>query len=143
MSIVLDSIDSKRIVFSLKFTNLEAISRKNHFDRLQIKIKDPELFISKNGLVRMQSAFSNGNSITKDIPPQISKEDAEKVDKMAKTSEYSVMAVSSGNFFLSFLVSASLQHMWGMLRAMQYMTLSMLVRVPLPPHDVVFFEQLA
>ena len=47
--------------------------------------------------------------------------------------------LSSGNVVTTILFSASLQNLWGLIRAMQFIVLMFLIKVPLPAHAFKFF----
>lgn len=49
-------------------------------------------------------------------------------------------SVSSGNFVLSLILGGSMQQLWGMIRALQMIVLSALIRTPLPSHCFIFFQ---
>ena len=51
----------------------------------------------------------------------------------------SISAAMSGNFIVGILLSASLQSLWGMLRAMQIITFVSMVDVMMPVHFNLFF----
>jgi hypothetical protein len=51
-----------------------------------------------------------------------------------------VNSLAGGNFLVGVLVGGSMQQLWGMIRAMQYIILCFLIRVPTPGHTHGFFE---
>jgi len=66
--------------------------------------------------------------ITLTLPPQIT--DAEVADSLkdsADTGGQILNILSSGNVILSLVLGGSMEHLWGMIRAMQLIILSALV----------------
>ena len=49
-------------------------------------------------------------------------------------------AVSSSNFFVKLLLKGSMQQLWGMIRAMQMIVLSAIIKVSYPAHTAMFFQ---
>ena len=65
---------------------------------------------------------------------------AASIDSSTKGGSLMVQFMSSGNFITSLLLGGSMQQLWGLIRAMQFLILGFLIRVPLPGHAFKFFE---
>ena len=88
-----------------------------------------------------KSAFGEGDGSVKKIsPPMISDEkQAEDIGSTTETGGTMVNAMSSGNFFVSIILGGSMAQLWGMIRALQMIILSVLVQIQLPSHTFIFF----
>jgi len=52
----------------------------------------------------------------------------------------SVNMMTTGNFFVSLLLGGSMEHLWGMIRALQMIVLSTLIDMPMPALTLKFFQ---
>ena len=102
-----------RLVIKLNFENSNNISSGFDQDTMQIEILQPELFRSShppylsldvNGIVQAE-----GNTILKPVPPQTSVETAVIIERTTKATSILFNSVSTGNFFISLLMSCSMQ----------------------------------
>ena len=88
-----------------------------------------------------KDSFENGDGqINKSVPPII--QDEEKAASISSTTEtggQSMNIMSSSNFAVSLILGASMQQLWGMIRALQMVILSALIRIPVPSHAFLFF----
>ena len=48
--------------------------------------------------------------------------------------------ISSGNFVTKLMIRGSMNELWGMIRALQYIVLLTLVNVTFPPEALLFFK---
>lgn len=67
--------------------------------------------------------------------------DPEEVKNILDTSENAsnaVDAITSSNFFLGLILGGSMESLWGMVRAIQLISLSSIVEVPTPIHMFTF-----
>lgn len=62
---------------------------------------------------------------------------------MTERSSEGVTAIASTNFIITLLMGGSLQKLWELIRAMQFIILSFLIRVPLSANAFAFFEGIA
>ena len=89
-----------------------------------------------------KKSFKDGDGqIAKSVPPIIDDPEAAKNIEDTTESGGSVMnSISSGNFVISLILGGSMQQLWGMIRALQMIILSALVRTPIPAVTFMFFQ---
>ena len=102
---------------------------------------EPSIFKSKKTLKNLHiDGFSTANGkVLKSIPPIIDAGLSESLGSTTSAGGDQVTAMSSGNFIISLIMGGSMQQLWGMIRAMQFIILTFLVRVPTPAHTFKFF----
>ena len=107
-----------------------------------MKVMEVSLFKSADLKTMSKDSFKNGDAqIDKTVPPMIADEKAaENIDGATDTAGSVTNSVSTGNFVLSLVLGGSMQQLWGMIRALQMIVLSALIRVPLPAHCFMFFQ---
>ena len=88
----------------------------------------------------MRGFASAGSKVFKKIPPIIDENLSKSLGSTTDAGGSMVTALSSGNFVISLIMGGSMQQLWGMIRAMQFIILSFLVRVPTPAHTFTFFQ---
>jgi hypothetical protein len=101
------------------------------------------LFKSASNLKPLdKSAFGEGDgSISKVSPPMIRDEkEAQNIASTTETGGALVNFMSSGNVLISIVLGGSMEHLWGMIRALQMIILSVLVQIQLPAHTFIFFQ---
>ena len=74
------------------------------------------------------------------MPPLIDIETAAAIDAQTASAETAVSAMSFGNFIIQLLLNGSLSQLFGMIRAMQFIVLSFLIRIPTPATTFRFFQ---
>ena len=62
----------------------------------------------------------------------------ENIQAAASTAQAGMQMLTSGNIFLNLLMGGSLEHLWGMIRSMQMISLVSLVNVPIPAMTTAF-----
>ena len=113
------------------------------FAETSMEIKEPSIFKSATDLKAMsKDSFPGGEpKLDGAMPPII--DDPEKAEQLKEKSDgaadYIQMMLSS-NFFVGILLGGSMQYLWGMIRALQVISLSGLVRVNIPVHLHIFLS---
>ena len=62
----------------------------------------------------------------------------ENIKGAASTAQAGMQMLTSGNIFVNLLMGGSLEHLWGMIRSMQMISLVSLVNVPIPAMTTAF-----
>jgi hypothetical protein len=125
------------------FDNPAAVSALSK-DKISFQIKELSLFKSASNLKPLdKSAFGDGDgSISKVSPPMITDEkEAENIASTTDTGGSLVNVMSSGNVFVTVLLGGTMQELWGMIRAMQMIVLSILAEIQLPVHTFLFYQE--
>jgi hypothetical protein len=140
--VTVEEHSDKKMRFKIYFYKSNSISRGNKKDRLQILLLEPSVFQSAETLKKMKmNDFSQDNGkVSMSVPPIINPELAESLTTTTDAGGDMVNSMSSGNFVLSLIMGGSMQQLWGMIRAMQFIILSFLIKVPTPSHTHKFFE---
>jgi len=105
-------------------------------------VKELSLFRSASDLKPLdKSAYGEGDGTIKKVSPPMIRdaEQAEDISSTTETGGFLVNLMSSGNIFVSVILGGSMQHLWGMIRALQMIILSVLVQIQLPAHTFTFF----
>ena len=76
----------------------------------------------------------------KSIPPQINSDLVNKLQEASNKGSSLLTFLSSGNFVISLILGGSLQQLWSLIRSLQFIILTILIRVPLAGHAFKFFE---
>jgi hypothetical protein len=61
------------------------------------------------------------------------------LEQSAKSTIMSVALFTASNFFLRLIIGGSMQELWGMIRALQMILISVIVDVPIPPIAYIYF----
>jgi hypothetical protein len=61
------------------------------------------------------------------------------MEESAKSSILTVTLFTTSNFLLRLIIGGSMQELWGMIRALQMILISIIVDVPIPPIAYIFF----
>ena len=104
-------------------------------------IKEPSIFKSEKTLKSMtEDSFEGGKPKLKGEEPPIinNPKQAKKIEDTSETAGEFVQAISSSNFFIGLILGGSMQYLWGMIRALQLISLSGLVNVKIPIHLHIF-----
>ena len=109
-------------------------------DSIQLKIEFPTVFKSASTLKPLKFKSLDAASLKSDIPPQISKVTKETIDTITKSSADIMIATASTNFIVSLLLQGSMQQLFGMIRAMQVIVFTILIKIPMSGTAYVFFE---
>jgi hypothetical protein len=132
---------SRGIKIQTVFDNPASVSALSE-DQFTFEIKELSLFKSASTLKPLdKSAFGEGDGTVRKIsPPMIADEkQAESITQTTDTGGGLMNFMSSGNFLVSIILGGSMEHLWGMIRAMQMIVLSVLVHIRLPAHTFLFF----
>ena len=126
----------------MNFASPDSVSSGNQNDAVEMKVVEVSLFQSKDLKKMDKKSFKEGDGqINKSVPPIIG--DPEAAKQIEDTTEQggSVMnSISSGNFVISLILGGSMQQLWGMIRALQMIILTALVRTPIPAATFMFFQ---
>ena len=133
--------DPQEIGIKLNFNNPQQVSQGgSNKDKLILKVVELSLFKSASGMSLDEASFEGeAGVITKSCPPIISKEDAENIISATEDAGSILNFFSSSNFVISLLMGGSMQQLFGMIRALQMIVLTALIRVPTPAHSFIFF----
>ena len=104
---------------------------------LDMEIKEVSVFKTKATLTAMDAAsFESGKpEIGGGLPPIIADpEAAEELEATSESAADAIQGIMSSNFFVGVLLGGSMQELWGMIRALQMISLSALVTVNIPTH---------
>ena len=88
----------------------------------------------------MENFSQEQGRIFRKIPPIIDEGMSQNLESSTAAGGDLVTALSSGNFIISLIMGGSMQQLWGMIRAMQFIILTYLVKVPTPAHTFKFFQ---
>ena len=110
---------------------------------LGMAIKEPSIFKSAKTLKSMsEDSFEGGKpELTGEVPPII--DDTEEAEQIADTSDSAselIQSLTTGNFFIGIILGGSMQYLWGMIRALQMISLTGLVNVKIPIHLHIFLQ---
>ena len=114
----------------------------HNFDKMKIHILRPHLFRSHLTLRKLVNERINGvkGVITRAIPPLIDPDYAKTIANTTDIAGDVINQLSVSNFVLQLLMNGSLQQLFGMIRALQLIVLSFLIRVPTPAITFSFFQ---
>jgi hypothetical protein len=90
--------------------------------------------------MKMNDFSQDSGKVSIGLPPIINAELAKSLTTTTEAGGSMVNSMSSGNFVLSLVMGGSMQQLWGMIRAMQFIILCFLIKVPTPGHTHKFFE---
>jgi len=120
---------SRGVKLRTVFDNPSAVSALAE-DQFNFEVKELSLFKSASNLKPLdKSAFGEGDGTIKKIsPPMISdEEEAQDISSTTDSGGTALSAMSSSNFFVSLILGGSMQELWGMIRSLQMIILSVLV----------------
>lgn len=112
------SQNARSIIFQLNFTLPDQISRTKIKDSAKVKILLPSALKSATNLKPLKMDPSADQTLSAEIPPQISTAVQNVMQNIASTLKVIVETTASSNFIVSLLLQGSMQQLFGMIRAM-------------------------
>jgi len=106
------------------------------------QVKELSLFKAANNLKPLdKSAFGEGDGSIKKVTPPMIKDEKAAADISSTTENGGAVVnfMSTGNFLVSIILGGSMAHLWGMIRALQMVILTVLVQIQIPSHTFIFF----
>jgi len=106
-----------------------------------MNIKEVSIFKTKSDMTSMsKDSFKDGiPELGGAVPPIITDIiTANSITENAENASGALDAFNSGNFFLMLILGGSMQQLWGMIRAVQMMSLSALVNIKIPVNLFIF-----
>ena len=85
---------------------------------------------------------SNNSIATRSIVPQMSPEDAKKIEFFTNTIKQASRFIIMLNFFLKLLISQSLNTLFGAMNKLQIIAHLLMIKVRIPPNAWLFFVSL-
>ena len=128
---IVEMIDTQSFYIMMKFSRPDLMSRTNSDrDGVLVTVKNVGQFYSQNGKTAttpLESNFFN-------IRPQRNYPyvDSDIIGDTKAYLEGSLKSFLAGNLFVSVVGAVTLQHMWGMINALQIMVLAILFNVVMP-----------
>jgi hypothetical protein len=105
-------------------------------------IKEVSLFKTKTLKSLDKSTFKGGNpELGGGVPPVVAdEEEASAIEDRSRQAGEVMDMFNSGNFLLMLILGGSMQQLWGMIRAIQMISLSALVNVAYPINLFIFLQ---
>ena len=141
VGVFIASQSPKSIEFQMIFPQPDQLSRSSIKDRTQLKILFPTIFKSETSLKPLNLDPNMRQGFSGEIPPQISKAAKVVIENVVSQTENIMEATASTNFIVSLLLQGSMQQLFGMIRAMQIIVFTVLIKIPLSGLASEFFSQ--
>jgi hypothetical protein len=139
---IISDHNSTGYAVNVEFDNPSALSVGGTAE-LSMEIKEVSVFKTKATLKAMDTnSFDAGKpELGGGLPPIIDDpEEAKEIEETSESAADTIQAVMSSNFFLGILLGGSMQELWGMIRALQMISLSALINVNIPTHLHIYLS---
>ena len=133
---------TKRIRIKIEFDNPTKLSVSG-IANINMRVKEVSVFKSRRSMQSLSNySFKNGiPDLVGPVPPIIVDQKlADSIKDHADTATAILNIFNSGNFLLMLILGGSMQEIWGMIRAVQMIVLSVLVDVTFPINLFIFLQ---